>query len=67
MSEFKSQVLKIQISRWTGCTEDSNFKMDGIGYREIEPKCEQVSEPRTEDSNFKMDGIGYWAMEAKCE
>ena len=41
--------------------------MDGVGYREIESKCERVSESSTEDSNFKMDGIGYWEIEPKCE
>ena len=41
--------------------------MDGIGYWEIEPKCEWVSEPSIEDSNFKMDGIGYREIESKCE
>ena len=41
--------------------------MDRIGYWEIEPKCERVSEPSTEDSNFKMDGIGYREIEPKCE
>ena len=41
--------------------------MDGIGYREIEPKCERVSEPSNKDSKFKMDGIGYWEIEPKCE
>ena len=41
--------------------------MDGIGYWEIEPKCERVSEPSTEDSNFKMDGIGYREIEPSIE
>ena len=39
--------------------KDSNFKMDRIGYWEIEPSIE--------DSNFKMDGIGYGEIEPKCE